>query len=108
MTLLACLSLCRLSSVNPTNKVMQLSKIFSTDKICAFFLEWKNDSFHEHANTKGHFQLVKQDEKLTDLIAGNLLGPSKGLNKSFSSTNRLLNRGNTFVKDWEVSCCPSE
>lgn len=83
-------------------QVYDNSRYKTTDKICAFFLEWKNDSFHEHSNTKGHFQLVKQDEKLTDLIAGNLLGPTKGLNKSFSSTNRLLNRGNTFVKDWEI------
>ena len=54
---------------------------------------------------KGRFQLVKNDEKLADLIADNLLANSLCLkiNKSFSTTNRLINKDTNFVKDWEVS-----
>ncbi len=81
-----------------------------TDKICAFFLEWKNDptSMANSMDFKvpvSGFRLVKEDEKLADLIADNLLTSHLTLkfNKSFSTTNRLINKGTlNFVKDWEV------
>ena len=49
---------------------------------------------------KGRFQLVKHDEKLDELVSKNMSNDQK---KNLSSTNRLLNRGGSFVKDWEVS-----
>ena len=54
---------------------------------------------------KSGFQLVKQDEKLADLIAENIMSNSANLklNKSFSTTNRLIHKNSNFVKDWEVS-----
>ncbi len=69
-------------------------------------MEWKSEP---HGSTsdilpKSRFQLIKPDEKLADLIAENLMANSffKKLNKSFSSTNRLINKDTNFVKDWEV------
>jgi hypothetical protein len=84
--------------------------VLRTDKICAFFLEWKNDptSMANNIDNKesvSGFRLVKEDEKLADLIADNLLASHLSLkfNKSFSTTNRLINKGTmNFVKDWEV------
>jgi LysM repeat protein len=82
-----------------------------TDKICAFFLEWKNDPHQDQVTMtqkKSGFQLVKQDKKLIDLIADHSLVAAAPiinlkLNKSFSVTNRLINRSDkSFVKDWEV------
>ena len=54
---------------------------------------------------KSGFQLVKQDEKIADLLKENLVAHSTNLkfNKSFSTTNRLINHKANFVKDWEVS-----
>ncbi|CAF0703097.1 unnamed protein product [Brachionus calyciflorus] len=81
----------------------------STDKICAFFLEWKSDNTYSLTDKKvpkSRFQLVKQDEKLADLIYENILlknSSQSNLKKNFSTTNRLINKGiDSFVKDWEV------
>jgi hypothetical protein len=86
----------------------------STEKICAFFLEWRQDnSFNMspsessgRASRRQHFTIVKPDEDLADLIADNLTAPSSSaslmkFNKSFSSSNRLINK-DLFIKDWEV------
>ncbi len=93
-------------SIHANNKVFTLFS--STDKICAFFLEWKNDpTFQYNTETmpKSGFQLVKHDEKVADLLDDNLVANSTNLkiNKSFSTTNRLINHKTNFVKDWEVS-----
>lgn len=42
---------------------------------------------------------MKPHENLTDLIDQSL---KADLHKGYSSTNRLLNRFDTFTKDWEV------
>jgi hypothetical protein len=70
-------------------------------------LEWKGDdtfALAEGAVSNGHFQLIKPDERLADLIADNLLSESSKKLKGFSSTNRLINKklGESFIKDWEV------
>jgi hypothetical protein len=95
-----------------------------TDKICAFFLEWKFDPTYSpppllsslsdsNMSSKGghQFRLVKQDEKLSDLISEEL-GPSMTTTatgslanmKSVASTNRLIHKHiASFVKNWEVN-----
>lgn len=87
----------------------------STDKICAFFLEWKadpsshlsdeleNETDEESGDVPhGQFRLVKQNEKLNELIS-DALASSDAMLKSSPSTNRLINKNiSSFVKDWEV------
>ena len=53
---------------------------------------------------KSGFQLVKHEEKIADLLADDLVANSINLkcNKSFSTTNRLINHQTNFVKDWEA------
>ncbi len=84
---------------------------YSTDKICAFFLEWRPENTEynltfEQAKSKRRFRLLKEDERLCDLIADNLTlnSSSFSLNRTgsrFTSSNRLINK-EFFVKDWEV------
>lgn len=80
----------------------------NTDKICAFFLEWRPDneySLTPEQKATRRFQLLKEDERLADLIADNLtLGNASFANKSSkfnNSTNRLINK-EFFIKDWEI------
>lgn len=83
----------------------------NTDKICAFFLEWRPESTEynltpEQNRTKRRFRLLKEDERLGDLIAENLTLNSfstLSFNKSgkFNSSNRLINK-EFFIKDWEI------
>jgi hypothetical protein len=69
-------------------------------------LEWKSEPHGSASDLlpKSRFQLIQPDEKLADLIADNLMANSffKKINKSFSTTNRLINKDTNFVKDWEV------
>ncbi len=54
--------------------------------------------------TNRRFQLLKEDERLADLIAENLtLEGSFCLksHKSFNTSNRLINK-EFFIKDWEI------
>lgn len=87
-----------------------LSNNLSTDKICAFFLEWKPDptfaadsSLSSDMEGVGQFQLVKQHENLQELIADALATTDSPVLKSSPSTNRLIHKNLPhFVKDWEV------
>jgi len=78
----------------------------NTDKIFAFFLEWKSDNHYALNKEEGQkkanarrFQVVKPHENLTDLIDQSL---KADLHRNYSSTNRLLNKFETFTKDWEM------
>lgn len=83
--------------------------IFSNDKIFAFFLEWKSDPTfsiasqsdrHSSTNTATRrFQVIKPQQNVTDLFDTSL---KDTLNRGFSSTNRLINKLESFTKDWEV------
>lgn len=79
----------------------------STDKICAFFLQWRSDNtftITDEKVPKSRFQLVKPDE-LTEIVEQTIksMDLSNKLTKSFSTTNRLINKNiGSFVKDWEV------
>jgi len=81
----------------------------SNDKIFAFFLEWKSDPTFSIAsqsdqNSKTNtvtrrFQVVRPHQNLTDLLDDSL---KDTLRKKYSSTNRLINKLESFTKDWEV------
>ena len=68
--------------------------LFSTDKICAFFLAWKFDPSIAIASdtTKSYFQLAEENSKSEHVIKT----PEQVIK------SRVLKKTESFVKDWEV------